>query len=158
MSKSWNDIENHWIQLRDQSLLTLDTPCIVINKDGDLLETSLWGLTSHIDIPLEMSKQQLKEYLVNAIEIGADAARMQMIQRDQINSKTFFNQFSLIRQLSQNDTMGDINDLLNAINIASNGFNTSPRKMLIVQMGEYRADLLLVSPPSNDGRKVEKTH
>ena len=158
MSKSWNDIENHWIQLRDQSLLTLDTPCIVINKDGDLFETTLWGLTSHIDIPLEMSKQQLKEYLVNAIEIGADAARMQMIQRDQINSKTFFNQFSLIRQLSQNDTMGDINDLLNAINIASNGFNTSPRKMLIVQMGEYRADLLLVSPPSNDGRKVEKTH
>ena len=53
--------------------------------------------------------------------------------------------------------MGDIDDLLNAIKIASNGFNTSPRKMLIVQMGEYRADLLLVSPPSNDGRKMEKT-
>ena len=158
MPNSWSGIENHWIHLRDQSLFTLDTPCIVINKDGDLFETTLWGLTSHIDIPLEMSKQQLKEYLVNAIEIGADAARMQIIQRDQINSKTFFNQFSLIRQLSQNDTMGDINDLLNAINIASNGFNTSPRKMLIVQKGEYRADLLLVSPPSNDGRKVEKTH
>ena len=158
MPNSWSGIENHWIHLRDQSLFTLDTPCIVINKDGDLFETTLWGLTSHIDIPLEMSKQQLKEYLVNAIEIGADAARMQMIQRDQINSKTFFNQLSLIRQLSQNNTMGDINDLLNAINIASNGFNTSPRKMLIVQMGEYRADLLLVSPPSNDGRKVEKSH
>ena len=52
----------------------------------------------------------------------------------------------------------EIKRVLNAINIASNGFNTSPRKMLIVQMGEYRADLLLVSPPSNDGRKVEKTH
>jgi hypothetical protein len=157
MPNSWSNIENHWIHLRDQSLFTLDTPCITINKDGDLFETTLWGLTSHIDIPLEIPKQQLKEYLVNAIEIGADAARMQMIQRDQINSKTFFNQLSLIRQLSKNDTMGDIDDLLNAIKIASNGFNTSPRKMLIVQMGEYRADLLLVSPPSNDGRKMEKT-
>ncbi len=157
MPNSWSGIENHWIQLRDQSLFTLDTPCITINKDGDLFETTLWGLTSHIDIPLEIPKQQLKEYLVNAIEIGADAAKMQMIQRDQINSKTFFNQLSLIRQLSQNDTMGDIDVLLNAINIARNGFITSPRKMLIVQMGEYRADLLLVSPPSNDGRKMEKT-
>jgi hypothetical protein len=24
--------------------------------------------------------------------------------------------------------------------------------MLVIQLGEYRADLLLVSPPSNDGR------
>ena len=43
MPNSWNDIENHWIQLRDQSLLTLDTPCIVINKDGDLFETITLG-------------------------------------------------------------------------------------------------------------------
>ena len=157
MSNSWNDIENHWIQLRDQLLLTLDTPCIVINKDGDLFETSLWGLTSHIDIPLEMSKHLLKEYLVLAIEIGVDAARIQMIQKDHVNSKNFFDQLSLIQQLSQNDTLGDVDDLFNAIKIAKDGFNASPRKMLIVQMGMYRADLLLVSPPSNDGRQVDKT-
>ena len=156
MPNSWNDIENHWIQLRDQSLLTFDTPCIVINKDGDLFETSLWGLPSHIDIPLEMSKHLLKEYLVLAIEIGVDAARIQMIQKNHVNSKNFFDQLSLIQQLSQNDTLGDIDDLLNAIKIAKDGFNASPRKMLIVQMGMYRADLLLVSPPSNDGRQVDK--
>ena len=157
MSKSWNNIENHWIQLRDQLLLTLDTPCIVINKDGDLFETSLWGLTCHIDIPLEMSKHLLKEYLVNAIEIGVEAARIQMIQKDHVNSKKFFDQLSLIQKLSRNDILGDIDDLLNAINIAKDGFYASPRKMLIVQMGMYRADLLLVSPPSNDGRQVDKS-
>ena len=104
-----------------------------------------------------MSKLLLKEYLVNAIEIGVDAARIQMFQKDHVNSKNFFDQFSLIQQLSQNEILGDIDDLLNAINIAKDGFNASPRKMLIVQMGMYRADLLLVSPPSNDGRQVDKT-
>ena len=156
MSNSWSDIEHHWIQLRDQSVFTLDTSCVLINKDGDLFETTLWGLISHIDIPLEMSRQQLKEYLINAMEIGADAARIEMLQQDQINSIKFFDQLALIRKLSRNDTLGDIDDLINAINIASNGFHTSPRKMLIIQMGEFRADLLLVSPPSNDGRKASK--
>ncbi len=50
-------------------------------------------------------------------------------------------------------TLGSIDDVLNAYQIARNGFIVFPRKMLIIQLGEYRADLLLVSPPSNDGRR-----
>jgi hypothetical protein len=101
-----------------------------------------------------MSTQHLKEFLSNALEIGTKATRTKMLERDQYSSQIFFDDLALLRQHSRNDTLGDIDGLLNAIDIANTGFKASPRKMLIIQMSEYRADLLLVSPPTNDGRKV----
>ena len=157
MSKSWNDIENHWIRLRDQSSFVLETPCILIDKDGDLFETTLFDLIDYIDVPSTMSRQLLKDYLQNAVEFGVQAARSKMMDTYISNNQKFFDDLDLIKQLSRNDTLGDIDDILHAMNVAKNGFNTAPRKMLIVQMGENRADLLLVSPPSNDGRKMGAT-
>lgn len=155
MSNNWKDIENHWIQLRDQSMFSLSTPCILINKDGDLFEITLWGLTNHIEIPLAMSKQQLFVYLETALEIGAEATKVKMLDARQGNVQKFLDELDFIKNESRNDTLGHIDDILYAINIAVNGFSSTPRKMLVVQMGEYRADLLLVSPPSNVGRKVD---
>ena len=68
MSKSWNDIENHWIRLRDQSSFVLETPCVLIDKDGDLFETTLFDLIDFIDVPSTMSRQYLKDYLQIAVE------------------------------------------------------------------------------------------
>ena len=155
MSNSWNDIENHWIQLRDQSIFSLSTPCILINKDGDLFEITLWGLTKHIDIPLSISKEELFGYLETAMEIGAEATKQKMLESCHSNSQKFLEELELMKQHSKNDTLGHIDDILYAIDIAINGYRATPRKMLVVQMGEYRADLLLVSPPSNDGRMVD---
>ena len=157
MSKSWNDIEKHWIRLRDQSSFVLETPCILIDKDGDLFETTLFDLIDYIDVPSTMSRQLMKDYLQNAVGFGVEAARSKMMDTYISNSQKFFEELDLIKQLSRNDTLGDIDDILHAMNVAKNGFNTVPRKMLIVQMGENRADLLLVSPPSNDGRKMVAT-
>ena len=157
MSKSWNDIENHWIRLRDQSSFVLETPCILIDKDGDLFETTIFDLIDYIDVPSTMSRQLLKDYLQNAVGFGVEAARSKMMDTYISNSQKFFEELDLIKQLSRNDTLGDIDDILHEMNVAKNGFNTAPRKMLIVQMGENRADLLLVSPPSNDGRKMVAT-
>ncbi|MDC0319606.1 hypothetical protein OAL34_00500 [Synechococcus sp. AH-551-G03] len=154
MSKSWNDIENHWLRLRDQSSFVLETPCILIDKDGDLFETTLFDLIDFIDVPSTMSREYLKDYLQNAVEFGVEAARSKMLDTYKGNSQKFFEELALIKQLSRNDTLGDIDDILHAMEVANRGFTTAPRKMLIVQMGEYRADLLLVSPPSNDGRKM----
>ena len=157
MSKSWNDIENHWIRLRDQSSFVLETPCILIDKDGDLFETTVFDLIEYIDLPSTMSRQLLKEYLQNAVEFGVDIARSKMMDTYKSNSQKFFEELALIKQLSRNDTLGDIDDILHAMEVANKGFIAAPRKMLIIQMGEYRADLLLVSPPSNDGRKIVAT-
>lgn len=156
MSNGWKDIENHWIQLRDQSIFSLHTPCILINKDGDLFEITLWGLTQHIDIPIAMSKQQLFEYLETAMEIGAEATKVKMLAHQSITKK-FLDELDTIKKQSQNETLGHIDDILYAIDIALKGFSAAPKKMLVVQMGEYRADLLLASPPSNDGRNVGKS-
>ena len=157
MSKSWNDIENHWIRLRDQPTFILETPCILIDKDGDLFETTLFELTDHIDLPPTMSKQLLKDYLQMAVESGTEVARSKMIDIYKSNGQKLFEEIALIKQLSRNDTLANMDDILHAIDIANKGFTAVPRKMLIIQMGEHRADLLLVSPPSNNGRKVLPT-
>ena len=90
MSNSWKDIENHWIQLRDQPLFSLSTPCILIDKDGDLFEINLWGLTGHIEMPSTMSNSQIVEYLETAMEIGVEATKVKMLDTHQSNILSFF--------------------------------------------------------------------
>ena len=153
MSHSWNEIENHWIRLRDHSLFDLTVPCIVINKDGDLFESSLEKILNFIDTPITITNQQLLLYLSKALEIGKEAASKQIIEEDKFQGKEFFEQLQQIKDNAKNITLGSIDDVLNAYQIARNGFIAFPRKMLIIQLGEYRADFLLVSPPSNDGRR-----
>ena len=152
MSGSWKDIEQHWIKLRDQSSFDLNIPCVAINKDGDLYETTLWGLTNHIDIPLMLSKQLLFNYLELVITRGEEAAQTEMKQLSAIEVQTFFDELQKFNNRSHSEKFCTVNDVIKAIDIAQDGYNKNPRKMLIVQLGELRADLLLASPPSNDGR------
>ena len=152
MSGSWKDIEQHWIKLRDQSSFDLNIPCVAINKDGDLYETTLWGLTNHIDIPLILSKQLLFSYMELVIMRGEDAAQTEMQQLSAIDVLTFFDELQKFNNSTHSEKFCTINDVIKAIDIAKAGYNKYPRKMLIVQLGELRADLLLASPPSNDGR------
>jgi hypothetical protein len=84
--------------------------------------------------------------------MGSEAAKQKILDDSQSIGQEFFNQLKLVNDLARNTTLGTIDDVLHAIKLAKNGFSTLPRKMLIIQLGEYRADLLLVSPPSNDGR------
>ena len=153
MAHSWNEIENHWIRLRDHLLFDLSVPCIIINKDGDLFESSLEKISNYIDIPSTVPDEQLFLYLSTALEIGSEAANKKIAEEDKLKGKEFFKQLQIIKSKARNITLGSIDDVLNAIQIARNGFIAFPRKMLIIQLGEYRADLLLVSPPSNDGRR-----
>ena len=154
MSRSWNEIENHWIKLRDHPILDLSAPCVVINKDGDLFENTLWDIINYIDIPATISKTDLFVYLSTALVMGStEAALRQLIDDDQLNVGEFLDQLNSIKQKALNITLGTIDDVLHALYIAKNGFSAHPRKMLIIQLGEYRADFLLVSPPTNDGRK-----
>ncbi len=83
-------------------------------------------------------------------------AKQKILDDSQSIGQEFFNQLKLVNDLARNTTLGTIDDVLHAIKLAENGFSTLPRKMLIIQLGEYRADLLLVSPPSNAGRKRNK--
>ena len=153
MAHSWNEIENHWIRLRDHLLFDLSVPCIIINKDGDLFESSLEKISNYIDIPSTVPDEQLFLYLSTALEIGTEAANIKIAEEDKLKGKEFFKQLQIIKSKARNITLGSIDDVLNAIQIARNGFIAFPRKMLIIQLGDYRADILLVSPPSNDGRR-----
>ena len=152
MTQSWNEIENHWIQLRDKSVFDLSIPCIIIDKDGDLFENTLKDLVSYIDIPTTLSRDLLFNYLSFTIQMGSEAAKQNIFDYGQSTGQQFFSQLKLINDLARNKTLGTVDDILNAIQLAKKGFSKLPRKMLVIQLGEYRADLLLVSPPSNDGR------
>ena len=87
--------------------------------------------------------------------MGSEPAKLKILDNHQGDTQKFIDELDLIKKQSRNDTLGHIDDILDAITIALNGFSSTPRKMLVVQMGEYRADLLLVSPPSNDGRMAD---
>jgi hypothetical protein len=117
-----------------------------------LYETTLWGLTNHIDIPLILSKQLLFSYMELVIMRGEDAAQTEMQQLSAIDALTFFDELRKFNNSTHSEKFCTINDVIKAIDIAKAGYNKNPRKMLIVQLGELRADLLLASPPSNDGR------
>ena len=82
---------------------------------------------------------------------------MNRLDIDQSNILRGLEELDLSKQQARNDTLGHIDDSRYAVNVASNGFNATPRKMLIVQMCECRSDLLLVSPPSNDGRRMDSS-
>ena len=75
-----------------------------------------------------------------------------MQQLTAIDVLTFFEELQKFNNQSHSEKFCTINDVIKAIDIAQAGYNQNPRKMLIVQLGELRADLLLASPPSNDGR------
>ena len=151
MPGRWKEIKNHWSHLRDQSMFDLNIPCIVITKDGDLFENTLYELVRYIDLPESIPQVQILTYLELAHEIGPELAKQQLISDSQFNAKDFFVQLNNIEKAALNVSMGSINDLLEAIKIANTGFLANPRKMLVIQLGEYRADFLLVSPPSMDG-------
>ena len=152
MSGSWKNIEQHWIKLRDQSSFNLNVPCVAINKDGDLYETTLWGLTNHIDIPLMLSKKLLFNYMELVITRGGEAAQAEMQQLSDTEVFTFFSELQKCNNRFYSEKFCTVNDVIRAIDIAQAGYNKNPRKMLIVQLGELKADLLLASPPSNEGR------
>lgn len=152
MSGSWKNIEQHWIKLRDQSSFNLNVPCVAINKDGDLYETTLWGLTNHIDIPLMLSKKLLFNYMELVITRGGEAAQAEMQQLSDTEVFTFFIELQKCNNRFYSEKFCTVNDVIKAIDIAQAGYNKNPRKMLIVQLGELKADLLLASPPSNEGR------
>ena len=151
MSGRWKEIKDHWSHLRDQSMFSLNVPCIVINKDGDLFENSLYDLVNYIDLPESIPQMQIFMYLELALEMGPELAKQQLISDSQFNAKDFFVQLNNIEKAALNVSLGSIKDLLEAIKIANTGFLANPRKMLVIQLGEYRADFLLVSPPSMDG-------
>ncbi len=153
MSGRWNEIENHWMSLRDQLSFDFSVPCIVIDKDGDLFEHTLWDLLNYIEIPQSLLHNEIYMYLEAALDVGADSAKQMLIANKQLKSIDFFKQLSMIKQSARNITLGSIDDVLQAMNAAKTGFCADPRKMLVIQLGEYRADILLVSPPTNDGRK-----
>jgi hypothetical protein len=75
-----------------------------------------------------------------------------MQQLSAIDVLTFFDELQKFNNSTHSEKFCTINDVIKAIDIAKAGYNKNPRKMLIVQLGELRADLLLASPPSNDGR------
>lgn len=133
----------------NRTAFDLSAPCIVINQDGDLFETSLSGLSSHMKVSAALSSPQMQRYAELASEIGAEEAMNKMLEKMDGEAETFCELWAESKKDIANETMGTVDDVVKAISIAKEGFNAYPRKMLVMQMGETRATLLLVSPPKD---------
>jgi hypothetical protein len=81
-----------------------------------------------------------------SVEMGVEDAMNQMLAPMEGEAETFCELWSEGRKDIEKGTKGTVDDVVRAISIAKEGFNGYPRKILVVQMAETRASLLLVSP------------
>ena len=144
----WAEIESHYTRLTNRTAFDLSAPCVVIDKDGDLFETSLSGLSSHMKVSAALSSPQMQRYTELAAEMGAEDAMNKMLEKMDGEAETFCELWAESKKDIEKGTLGTVDDVVKAIKIAKEGFNDYPRKMLVMQMGETRATLLLVSPPT----------
>ena len=142
----WKEVAPHYTRLTKRTAFDLNIPCIVIDQDGDLFETCLSGLASHMKVSAALSSPQMQRYMQLSVELGAEDAMNKMLAPMDDEAETFCELWSEGRKDIEKGTKGTVDDVVRAISIAKEGFNGYPRKILVVQMAETRASLLLVSP------------
>ena len=142
----WKEVAPHYARLIKRTEFDLTAPCIFIAKDGDIFETCLSGLSAHMKVSAALSSPQIQQYMELASEIGAEDAMNKMINPMDGEAETFCELWNDGKKDIEKGTLGTVDDIVRAISIARKGFNGQPRKILVVQMAETRASLLLISP------------
>ena len=148
MKSNWSEIERHWERLRDKTGFDLSIPCVVITQEVEVMETTLSGLSNHLKVSAAMSSPQVKRYLKLTNEIGAMNA-MNSLLMDEDGGEEFALQWSEAKKDLEAGAIASVDDLVAAVETARKGFNTYPRKIMVVQVNQRDCDILLVAPPAD---------
>lgn len=140
----WNEIKPTWDKLNQVEEFSLSLPCVVINEDGAVLETSLSNLSYHLRISSALAHPLMKAFIKRAMEVGAEEAANEQLSSEDAE------EFALLYDESKDDmdrdTLGTADDITKAVTAAKEGFNSTPRKILVIEVGSEEAQVLLVSP------------
>ena len=150
MKKNWSEIERHWQKLQGMIAFDLTAPCIVIDQRGELMETTLSNLTNHLRVSMALATPQMKRYISLAKKVGPKKAMQAMLEAIDQEAEEFLALYNEAKHDIARDCYATVDDLVDAINTARKGFNTNPKKILVIQMNNKDADILLVAPPTQE--------
>ena len=148
MKKNWSEIENHYQRLKSREKFDLSIPCVVIDQNVEVMETTLSGLANHLRVSSAMSNPLVKRYIGLANQIGAERAMNTLLMDD--DAEEFASLWTEAKSDVEKGCIATMDDLVAAIKCAKKGFNEVTRRILVVQINEKDADVLLVGPPSDD--------
>ena len=150
MKKNWSEIERHWLKLQGMIAFDLTVPCIVIDQRDELMETTLANLSNHLRVSTALATPQMKGYMSLAKKVGPEKAMQAMLEAMDQETEEFVALYNEATTDIARDCYATIDDLVDAINTARKGFNTNPKKILVIQMNNKYADILLVAPPMEE--------
>ena len=147
MKKNWSEIENHWNRLISHDQFDMAIPCIVIDQNFEVIETTISGLSNHLKVSIAMSSPLVKKYSQLSLQNGYEKAMQQMLMSHLNELDEFCLMWDEARKDVVNGAMATMDDLVDAISTAKKGFFESPRRILVVQINEKDCDILLVGKP-----------
>ena len=150
MKKNWSEIEHHWQKLQGMIAFDLTAPCIVIDQRDELMETTLSNLTNHLRVSTALATPQMKCYMSLAKKVGPEKAMQEMLKATDQETEEFVALYNEAKNDIARDCYATVDDLVDAVNTARKGFNSNPKKILVIQMNNKDADILLVAPPTQE--------
>ena len=150
MKKNWSEIERHWQKLQGMIAFDLTAPCIVIDQRGELMETTLSNLTNHLRVSTALATPHMKRYMSLAKKVGPEKAMQAMLEAIDQEAEEFLALYNEAIHDIARDCYATVDDHVDAINTARKGFNTNPKTILVIQMNNKDADILLVAPPTQE--------
>ena len=149
MKVNWSELERHWQRLRDRTAFDLSVPCVVVSEEAEVMETTVSGLSNHLKVSSAMSSPLIKRYIELTEQMGAERA-MNKLLMDEDGGEEFALLWEEARRDVEGGAIATMDDLVAAIDTAKKGFNTYPRKILVVQINQRDCDILLVAPPTEE--------
>ena len=109
---------------------TLGTPCAVI-EEGTVTQMPLSGLRNHLRCSMALGSEPIERFLRLKEAVGFDAAFEAMTADDEVGAE-----FVAAWDQSQQDlaagALSTLNDLVAMVEQARNGWEATPRKLLVV--------------------------
>ncbi len=148
MKRNWSEIARHYERLSSRERFDLSAPCVVIDENVEVMETTLSGLANHLRVSSAMSSPLIKRFIGLANQVGSEKAMNTLLMEEDAE------QFAMLWEEAKADVeagcIATMDDLVAAIRTAKKGFNEKVRRILVVQINDKDADVLLVAPPSDD--------
>lgn len=150
--KEWNQIEPQLARLNNRTAFDLSAECVVLTAEGDAMETTLNGLSHHLNASSALSSPSMMRYVELAQELGAENAMNTMLEELGDDAEEFCEQWRQAKEDIANGAKASLDDIVSLIKTAKKGFDHWPRKILVVSLGKKGADTWLVSSMTDVNR------
>ena len=143
VSDQWGQIAPVLSEVRRVKEFSLSLPCVVTSPDTPAEKIPLSALSSVLKASPSMSSPLMEEFQVLASEVGAEEAFMALANGE--DGEEFCHLWDESRKEVAGGSRATIDDVVEAIEVARQGFLSTPRKMLVVVLQGKSTEVTLVS-------------